>query len=135
MCRDTLEERHRPSNLCNTRRGNRLQCVTVKADQPILLISTYMPCKGTTDNYDFFVECLDQLRGLILMYRSTHSILLGGDFNEDYLAGSTRRSSCLKEFLSDYCLATTTTEKTFIHPNGVDSTTIDYFFCSFFTHK
>ena len=116
--------------------GNRLQSVTVKADQPILVISAYMPCKGTTDNYDSFVECLDQLREIILKFRSTHSILFGGDFNEDYLAGSTRRSSCLKEFLSDFCLATTATEKTFIHPNGVDSTTIDYLFYSHsFTSK
>ena len=88
-----------------------------------------MPCKGVTDNFDNFQECLDQIHEIISKYNSSHSIFIGGDFNEDYESGSTRRSSSLKDFLSDHCLAVFT-DKTFIHPNGVDSTTVDHFFFS-----
>ena len=41
--------------------GNRIQCVLIQAQKPILLISTYMPCKGVNDNYEAFLDCLDQL--------------------------------------------------------------------------
>ena len=43
---------------------------------------------------------------------------------------SSRRSASLNEILSDHSLTTTKTDTTFIHPNGVDSTTIDYLFYS-----
>ena len=46
------------------------------------------------------------------------------------MQGSSRRSVSLNEFLSDHNLITTKTGKTFIHPNGVDSTTFDYLFYS-----
>ena len=53
---------------------------------------------------------------------------MGGDFNEDLSQGTSRRTVLLREFLTDHSLDTTRTDKTFIHPNGVDSTTIDYLF-------
>ena len=92
--------------------GNRLQCVTVKAKKPILLVSVYMPCKGVTDKYGCFLECLDQLNEILLKYRSTHSILIGGDFNENFSSSSIRRSMCLKNFISDYSLTFPIIEKT-----------------------
>ena len=87
-----------------------------------------MPCKGASDNYEAFSECLDQLNEIVSKYGNTHDVVLGGDFNEEISQGSPRRSTLLSEFLSDHCLTTTKTEKTFLHPNGIDSTTIDYIF-------
>ena len=114
-------------------RGNRIQCVSLQAQKPILLISTYIPCKGVNDNYEAFLDCLDQLNEILLKYGDTHDVVRGGggdDFNEELMQGSSRRSASLNEFLSDHNLITTKTDKTFIHPNGVDSTTIDYLFYS-----
>ena len=108
--------------------GCRIQCVAVRAERPLLLISIYMPCKGASDNYEAFSECLDQLNEIVTKYGNTHDVVLGGDFNEEVSQGSSRRSTLLSEFLSDHCLTTTKTEKTFLHPNGIDSTTIDYIF-------
>ena len=108
--------------------GNRIQCITIRAEKPILLVSIYMPCKGVTDNHEAFADCLDQLSEILLKYKDTHSILLGGDFNEDLAQGSARRSNSLKEFLAEHSLTTTATDKTFIHLNGTDSSTIDYIF-------
>lgn len=108
--------------------GNRIQCVTIRAEKLLLLVSIYMPCKGVTDNHEAFADCLDQLNEILLKYGDTHSILLGGDFNEDLAHGSARRSNSLKEFLTEHSLITKATDKTFIHPNGTDSSTIDYIF-------
>ena len=108
--------------------GNRIQCISIRAEKPILLVSIYMPCKGVSDNHEAFADCLDQLSEILLKYKDTHSILLGGDFNEDLAQGSAGRSNSLKEFLAEHSLTTTATDKTFIHTNGTDSSTIDYIF-------
>ena len=110
--------------------GNRIQCVAIITQIPILLLSTYMPCKGVSLNYEAFLDCLDQLNEILIKYDDTHDVVLGGDFNEELMQGSSRRSASLNEFLSDHNLITTKSDKTFIHPNGVDSTTIDYLFYS-----
>ncbi|MEW8547545.1 MAG: endonuclease/exonuclease/phosphatase family protein, partial [Candidatus Thiodiazotropha sp.] len=110
--------------------GERIQCLELKAEIPKLIISIYLPCKGATDNYAEFTDCIDQLNEVVLKYKETHEILIGGDFNEIYEPQicSSRRSKYLKEFLVEHMLVTQTTGKTFIHPNGTDSSTIDFFF-------
>ena len=40
---------------------------------------------------------------------------------------SSKRSRCFHKFLSENNFITKVTEPTFIHPNGKDSSTIDYF--------
>ena len=57
--------------------GNRIQCVSIRAQKPILLISTYMPCKGVNDNYEAFLDCLDQLNEILLKYGDTHDAVRG----------------------------------------------------------
>ena len=94
--------------------GNRIQCITIRAEKPVLLVSVYMPCRGVTDNFEAFSDCLDQLTEIILKYGNTHNIILGDDFNEDLATGSTRRSYILSEFISEHSWATKVTDKTFI---------------------
>ena len=57
--------------------GNTIQCVSIRAQKPILLISTYMPCKGVNDNYEAFLDCLDQLNKILIKYGDTHDVVLG----------------------------------------------------------
>ena len=41
--------------------GKRIQCVLLKADRPMLIVSVFMPCKGVTD-------CVDQLNDILSKY-------------------------------------------------------------------
>ena len=57
--------------------SNRIKCVSIQTQKPILLISTYMPCKGVIDNYEAFLDCLDQLNEILIKYGGTHDVVLG----------------------------------------------------------
>ena len=63
-------------------RGNRIQCVELLTEQPALVISVYMPCKGLHDNVDEFLDSLAQLQEIIQKFKSSHYIRLGGYLNK-----------------------------------------------------
>ena len=87
--------------------GNRIQCIEVKGQNPIMLISVYMPCMGRTDNSEHFTDYLDQ------KYSPTHTIIIGWDWNEDlYHFLKTHRQQSLKEFMQENDLTTKQTQKT-----------------------
>ena len=109
--------------------GNRIQCIEVKSQKSMLLISAYMPCRGLRDNVDEFQDCLAQLQELIEKYSDTHLIVLGGDFNENlYVSQDSTRLLSLRKFLDECKLTTQLTDRTFISNAGVDTSTIDYIF-------
>ncbi|CAC5411068.1 unnamed protein product [Mytilus coruscus] len=57
----------------------------------------------------------------------THTIIIGGDFNENLLVTSNnKRSKYISEFINGSELKTQNVGKTFIHSNGKDCTAIDY---------
>ena len=87
-----------------------------------------MPCNGEKDNYQLFTESIDQLQEIIYTYQKSHDIIIGGDFNENALSrNSSKRSEYLHKFIKDNELSTKVTDHTFIHPNGKDVSTIDFF--------
>lgn len=107
--------------------GNRIQCIELKCHKPLLIIAVYMPSRGQTDNFEDYVDCLDQLCEILKKYSSTHQVVIGGDMNEDLVSrANSRRAQELLNFMNTNSLETQSTEATFIHPNGTDSTTIDY---------
>ena len=54
---------------------------------------------------------------------------MGGDFNEDISSRKdTRRECSLNQIISENRLTTSQTGKTYVGPNGVDTSTIDYVF-------
>ena len=71
--------------------ANRIQCIELQTQQPALVISAYMPCKGLHDNVDEFQDSLAQLHEIIQKFKNTHRILLGGDFNEDLSSEKTTK--------------------------------------------
>lgn len=100
--------------------GNRIQCVEVKGDDPLLLISVYMPCRGITNNSAEFRDVLDQLSVILLQYGSTHRTIIGGDMNEDMtLEENGTRLQCLREFMIEHYLETQPTQPTFVNPAGL----------------
>lgn len=56
--------------------GNRIQCIELKGEEPLLLVSVYLPCRGVNDNYSDFSDCLDQVQEIIHKYEETHLILI-----------------------------------------------------------
>ncbi|MES9904479.1 MAG: reverse transcriptase domain-containing protein [Sedimenticola sp.] len=109
--------------------GNeRIKCIEIEAQKPILIMCVYMPCRGSKDNYLDFQDCIAQIHEIIQTFQHTHRILIGGDLNESALTiADNRRSRCLHQFLRENELVTWETDCTFIHPNGKDSSTIDFF--------
>ena len=109
--------------------GNRIQCIEVSSQDPLLLVSVYMPCRGLRENVDEFQDCLAQLREVIKKYASTHMIMVGGDFNEDlYGRRDSARLRSLKNLLEESQLTTQKTDRTYVNQDGVDTSTIDYLF-------
>ena len=109
--------------------GNRTQCVQVKDGTPLLLKSVYMPCRGLSDNVKDYVDCLDQLYEIVEKYSSSHIVILGGDMNEDLvLREQTARANHLKKFLAEAEMDTKSTTQTFVNPDGVFASTLDYVF-------
>lgn len=109
--------------------GNqRIKCIELLTEKPTLIVNVYMPCNGEKDNYYSFVECIEQLQELINTFQRTHEILIGGDFNENAVnKTNSKRSTSFHQFIKDNDLMTRITEHTFTHPNGKDTSTIDFF--------
>ena len=109
--------------------GNRIQCVELKTkEKPFIFISVYMPCKGKNSNIDDFRDCVDQLDEIITKYENSHTVIVGGDINEDiHKKEQSSRKAYIQELISDHDLQVTSLGSTFIHPNGKDCSEIDYF--------
>jgi hypothetical protein len=63
--------------------GTIIQCIKISINNPILLISIYLPTRVENDRFEEFSDCLDQLYEIIQNFETTHEIIVGGDFNED----------------------------------------------------
>ncbi|MCG8033052.1 MAG: endonuclease/exonuclease/phosphatase family protein, partial [Candidatus Thiodiazotropha taylori] len=111
--------------------GNRIQCIEIACEKPLILVSVYMPCKGLKDNSEEFADCLDQLTEVYQKYSSSHRVIVGGDFNEDLSSqGVSERKIKFERFIQKCNLQTKATGKTYINADGVPTSTIDYIFCS-----
>ena len=109
--------------------GNeRIKCIELNLEKPILIVNVYMPCNGDKDNFHSYVECIEQLQEIILSFQNTHDIVIGGDFNENaVLKSNSKRSTCFHRFLEENKLVTKDVGHTFIHANGKDTSAIDFF--------
>jgi exonuclease III len=45
--------------------------------------AVYMPAKGSKNHQIEYHDCVDQLYELYQKYRDSHTIIIGGDMNED----------------------------------------------------
>lgn len=109
--------------------GNeRIQCIEINIEHPILLISVYLPTKMKNDRYEEYSECIDQIFEIIQTYQTTHEIIVGGDMNEDISKmNNSRRAVKLRELMTECNLTTNTTGPTFMNVKGVEVSEIDYF--------
>ena len=86
-----------------------------------------MPCNGMQGCVDEFEDTLDQLSEITAKY-SSHQIIIGGDFNEDIIEPNknTKRLQLLENFLLENKLSHRPVGKTFINPNGNETSAVDY---------
>ncbi|MES9884421.1 MAG: reverse transcriptase family protein, partial [Sedimenticola sp.] len=100
---------------------------------PLCIISVYMPTMDT-NSVSSYSEHLDIVHSILSKYRSTHAVIVAGDFNGTIL--DTRNNvhdQRLKSFIMSEGLFTSvdlSTEKTFFHHSGNGSSQIDYILCT-----
>ena len=63
----------------------------IKGQDPLLLVSVYMPCKDLQDSTENYENCLAELSESVAKFSSSHRIVIGGDFNEDIMVEERRR--------------------------------------------
>lgn len=114
--------------------GNeRMQCVELDLENgdKLLCISTYLPSRGKNTSTDEYLECLDILWEICTTYQSTHSIIVAGDLNENIDTNPIdKRAIKLKTFIEHFGFQYSNSGKTFVSPQGIDCTEIDYFLVS-----
>ena len=109
--------------------GTRIQCIKISINNPILLISIYLPTRVENDRFEEFSDCLDQLYEIIQNFETTHEIIVGGDFNEDFSKyNNSRRANKMKTTMKECNLQTNFKGPTVINTQGIDVSEIDYFF-------
>ncbi|CAG2242255.1 unnamed protein product [Mytilus edulis] len=61
------------------------------------------------------------------VYKTTHQIIIGGDFNENiFKENNSNRKNYILDFMSDHNLSTTEVGITYTHTSGISSSAIDY---------
>ena len=95
-----------------------------------ILVSIYMPSRGSKQRNTIFEEVCFELTALFLKYSSTHNVVVGGDWNATILAQRDNRDTIFQKFIAECGLSVSgysDNVKTFNHPNERDSSQIDYF--------
>jgi len=109
--------------------GNeRIQCIEMRGTtRKLILVSIYMPCKGAPNNINDFQECVDILFEIVQTFGTSHTIIFGGDFNENLLTiSNSTRSKYILDFMRECNFLANNVGKTFRLSNGKGSTAIDY---------
>jgi hypothetical protein len=112
--------------------SEKIQCIEIHGNKNsrLLVISVYLPAKGSKNHVTEFQECIDEIYELIQKYGNTHKILIG-DLNEDLNnASGSKRNNYLREFINEGQLKFNMS-KTFTNANGIVSIVFPYsIFCS-----
>ena len=72
---------------------DRIQVNEVLGEQNLIILSVYMPCKGTSDHLNELNNCIDQLHEIMVTYKNMHQIIIVGDFNEDFVNGKNSKKT------------------------------------------
>jgi hypothetical protein len=95
-----------------------------------VIINVYMPCRGNNSADEEYEQTLDQISEIIEKYAEDKSLIIAGDWNCQYNPEpKSKRETALHNFILNYQLKVKESNQgpTFIHPNGYDCSTIDYF--------
>jgi len=108
--------------------NNRIQCIELLTPATkLLLISVYMPCKGSASQNLEFQECIDLLHEITQTFNNSHTILIGGDFNENIMSDKhSSRQLYVLDFMNENEFKTVDVGKTFINAYGQECSSIDF---------
>lgn len=113
--------------------GNqRIVAIQIEAKpKPICLINVYLPSRGKDQAKTKYMEALDSLREMIIKYRDTHLLIIGGDMNGSlFRKPENDHDKALKSFMAEQDLIIPKQypeTATFFYHDGKASATIDYF--------
>jgi len=110
--------------------SEKIQAVEIqgKSGDRLLLISVYLPAKGSKNHQIEYQDCVDQLYELYQKYRDSHTIVIGGDMNEDLNNPiSNKRNQYLLDFIRETQLAYNNSSTTFVNSMGQEASEIDYY--------
>ena len=116
--------------LCLEDGNERIQCVeyTTSTSAKILFISVYLPSKGKQSSVHEFQLCIYILTEIILNFKTTHEIVIGGDLNEDLgSVNSSKRLLYLDKLIKEQELCFSLAGNTYTNPQGADRSEIDHF--------
>ncbi|KAH3817197.1 hypothetical protein DPMN_118727 [Dreissena polymorpha] len=124
--------------------GNEIiQCVEVNSEPKVLIISAYMPFRDQRNKKKAkkaeleLQEFTNQLREIVLKYKNSHSIMIGGDMNTDLSIQRPRlpRTEHLLELITDLNLKFNISGKNYVDPKGRDCSEIYYFLIKHISHQ
>ena len=109
---------------------HRIVCLEILGSQPVILVSVYMPAKGSKardEEYDVTLIGLDEI---ISRYQSTHNIIIAGDFNASLRTDAPdTRDIRFREFVANHNLKISNGHPdtpTYIKPDGRECSHLDY---------
>ena len=113
--------------------GNRVATIKILAEpKPLLIVGTYMPCRGTKTSESDFIESLDEISEIVCKYEQSCNILLAGDLNAALLKDAPNsRDKKLLSFIDVHSFNNVGHLRkvdTYHHHSGSCSTQIDYIF-------
>ncbi|CAG2187365.1 SPPL3 [Mytilus edulis] len=71
--------------------GNRVIAIRINSAKPVISICVYLPTRGNKITRDDYIAVLDELVEIILKYRQSSDILIGGDVNASLHRSSINR--------------------------------------------
>ncbi len=111
---------------------HRIVCLEVLSQSPLIIISVYMPAKGSRardEEYDVTLTGLDEI---ISRYKATHQLIIAGDFNASIKIGNPdSRDKKLRSFVENHQLHVSDGHPdipTYIRPDGTECSHLDYIF-------
>ena len=97
----------------------------------LCLANVYLPARGSTEDEEGFGECLDMLHEIILKYNSSHTVIIGGDFNSSvHRCSGLRWDRLFMEFVTEHRLNDEMdypVGDTFFHASNDSLSQTDYF--------
>ncbi len=109
---------------------HRICCLEILREQPVIVISVYMPAKGSKQRDEEFEVTLAGLEEIISRYKHTHQLIIAGDFNASLKTDRPdARDQKFSAFLLNHCLRISDGHPdtpTYLKPDGTECSSIDY---------
>ena len=109
---------------------HRICCLEVLGEQPTIVVSVYMPAKGSKARDEEFEITLAGLEEVISRYKQSHQLIIAGDFNASLKTKSPdARDQKFSKFVVNNLLSISADHPdtpTYLKPDGTECSSLDY---------